>query len=537
MTEKQRSLVGGISVLGMAGLVCKVVGVLYRIPLANMIGGEGLGLYQQVFPAYNLLLTITSAGIPVSISRMVSHYVTLGQHGNARKVFSAALRLLTVLGIVTTVLLMLLSRPIASLVGTPEGYLSYMCIAPSLFFVCVMSAFRGYMQGRRHMLPTAVSQLIEQVGKVAVALPFASIGFQRGGWTMGSAGALLGTSLAECAAMLYMIVKQRTVKDTPAVPERPEESVTSRQLAKRIIFTSIPITLGACIVPLASTIDSAMLKNLMTAAGMDAREAQIRYGMYSGMVITMINVPTALAMAMSTNLVPDIASGLARRDMDYVSREAATGLRIAAVIGFPCSVGMSLMAKPILFLCYGGSQYSYDQLMLAGSLLEFSAMTIILFTMVQATSGILQGVGKQHIPMLTLLLGVVCKILLNYFLVREPGINIHGAPIASLVCYTVSMVPNLFYACRYTRTRFSLTDVVLRPLGASLIMGAAVLGVYTFVFGGDRCLSEGSFLSRLLPVAVCMFVGMTVYAAAAVELRAVRREDMPARLKRFFPGR
>ena len=534
MTEKQRSLVGGISVLGMAGLICKVVGVLYRIPLANMIGGEGLGLYQQVMPAYNLLLTVTSAGIPVAISRMVSHYVTLGQPGNARKVFAAALKLLTCLGVVTTAILLLLSRSIASLVGTPEGYLSYMCIAPSLFFVCVMSAFRGYMQGRRHMMPTAVSQLIEQVGKVAVALPFASIGFRRGGWTMGSAGALLGTSLAECVALLYMIAKHRAMGGAvgPAAPMAEEEQVSTRQLAKRLIFISIPITLGACIVPLASTIDSAMLKNLMTEAGMESSEARIRYGMYSGMVITMINVPTALAMAMSTNLVPDIASGLARRDMAYVAKETGMGLRIAAVVGFPCSIGMSLLAEPILFLCYGGSQYSYDQLMLAASLLRFSAMTIILFTMVQATSGILQGVGKQHIPMVTLVCGVACKITLNLILVRRPDINIHGAPIASLVCYTVSMVPNLIYACKYTRTRFSVTDVILRPLGASLVMGAAVWAVYQYIFEGRACLTERGFAGRLLPVAVCLAVGVAVYAAAAFALKAIRREDLPRRFQR-----
>ena len=171
MTDRQRSLIGGISVLGIAGMICKVVGVLYRIPLANMIGGQGLGLYQQVMPAYNLLLAVTSAGIPVAISRMVSHYITLGEHGNARRVFRTALKLLSVLGVFTTVLLLLLSRVIAKEVGTPEGYLSYMCIAPSLFFVCIMSAYRGYMQGMRRMMPTAVSQLIEQVGKLLPVSP------------------------------------------------------------------------------------------------------------------------------------------------------------------------------------------------------------------------------------------------------------------------------------------------------------------------------------------------------------------------------
>ncbi len=533
MTDRQRSLIGGISVLGVAGLICKMVGVLYRIPLANMIGGQGLGLYQQVMPAYNLLLAVTSAGIPVAISRMVSHYVTLGEHGNARRVFRTALKLLSVLGVVTTILLFLLSRVISRQVGTPEGYLSYMCIAPSLFFVCVMSAYRGYMQGMRRMMPTAVSQLIEQVGKVAVALPFASIGFARGGWTMGSAGALLGTSLAECVAMFYMIIRCRFLK--PQLPSPEEKSVSTRTLAKQIVFISIPITLGACIVPLASTIDSAMLKNLMMSAGIPADDATVRYGIYSGMVITMINVPTALAMAMSTNLVPSIAAGKARNDRAFIAREAGTGLRIASVVGFPCSIGMSLLSRPIIFLCYGDSpKYTFDQLMLGGNLLEFSALTIILFTMVQATSGILQGAGKQKIPMITLVAGVVCKITLNTILVRQPGINIHGAPIASLTCYTVSMLPNLYYSCKYTGYRFSVGDVILRPLGATALMGVAVWSVYTFVFGGERCLHASGFAARLLPVVVCMAVGAVVYLVSAILLKAVKKEDLPARFRRKF---
>ena len=537
MTEKQRSLIGGISILGLAGIICKLVGVLYRIPLANMIGGEGLGLYQQVFPSYNLMLTVTSAGIPVAISRLVSHYTTLKEEREADKVFLCALRLLFVLGVVTTALFLLLSRSIAAWVGTPEGYLSYMCIAPSLFFVCVMSAFRGYMQGKRHMMPTAVSQLIEQVGKVAVALPMAQAGFARGGWPMGAAGALLGTSIAEGVAMLYMIVICRRDMKGILRARRPDGGISSRQMTASIVVVAIPITLGACIVPLASFIDSAMLKNLMAGTGMTDSEARIRYGMYSGMVLTMINVPTALAMAMSTNLVPDIASGMARKDMDYVAAETATGLRIAAVIGFPCSVGMSVLAKPVLFLCYGSSSYTREQLMLTGSLLEISAMTIILFTMVQATSGILQGAGKQKIPMITLVCGVACKITLNYFLVSNPNVNIYGAPVASLVCYTVSMVPNLWYSCKYTSCRFSVKEVVLRPGAAALLMGAAVLALYRGAFGGEEALRMHSFGSTFVTTAVCIAAGFAVYLFAAWKLKAVRREDLPARVQRLFKRR
>ena len=150
MTGRQRSLISGISVLGVAGLICKMVGVLYRIPLANMIGGQGLGLYQQVMPAYNLLLAVTSAGIPVAISRMVSYYITMGEHGNARRVFHTALKMLSVLGVVTTLLLFSLSRVIAKQVGTPEGYLSYMCIAPSLFCMCDERLQRIYAGNAPH---------------------------------------------------------------------------------------------------------------------------------------------------------------------------------------------------------------------------------------------------------------------------------------------------------------------------------------------------------------------------------------------------
>ena len=531
MTERQRSLIGGISVLGAAGIICKVVGVLYRIPLSHIIGTDGLGLYQQVMPAYNLLLAITSAGIPVAISRMVSHYITMGEPGNARRVFKTALKLLTVLGIVSTIILLLMSRTIAKWVKTPEGYQSYMCIAPSLFFVCIMSAFRGYMQGMRRMMPTAVSQLIEQVGKVAVALPFASIGYARGGWTMGSAGALLGTSLAECVAMLYMIIRCRFMKPQPPQPD--EKTVSGRTLAKRIVMISIPITLGACIVPLASTIDSAMLKSLMMDTGIPDKIAGSRYGVYSGIVITMINVPTAIAMAMSTNLVPSIASGMARKDMKYVARETGIGMRVAAVVGFPCSIGMSLLAKPIIFLCYGSNpRFSFDELLLGGNLLEFSAMTIILFTMVQASSGILQGAGKQKIPMLTLAAGMVCKVALNAILVSNRDISIQGAPIASLVCYAVSMVPNLYYSCKYTGYRFSVVDVIIRPLGAAAAMGAAVWAVYRFVFGGDKVLHASSFLARLIPVAACIIVGVAVYLAAALLFKAIDPNDLPARFRR-----
>ncbi len=531
MTQKQKNLVGGVSILGLAGLICKVVGVLYRIPLAHLIDPMGMAIYHKVFPAYNLLLTISSAGIPVAISRMVSHYVTREEPENARRIFRTALSLLCTLGLITTLLMMVFSRQIAAWQGTEEAFAGYLCIAPSLFFVCAMSAYRGYMQGKRHMLPTAISQLIEQVGKVAIALPLAALGMARGGVIWGAAGALLGSTIGEAAALLYMMLQHRKAGKTDAATQRENvELLSGRTIAKRLITVAIPITLGACIVPLAGFIDSVMLTELMENAGMAREDALIRYGAYSGPVLTLINVPTALAMAMSTNLVPSIASGLARGDKEYVKSETATGLRMATVIGFPCSIGMSILAQPLLYLCYRGS-YTGPQLDVAAELLTISSLTIVLFTMVQSTSGILQGAGKQRIPMYTLLLGVALKIALNYTLVGIPGVDIHGAPWASLLCYTASMIPNLYYVCKHTGYKMHLVDVFVKPLFCALVMGSAVWAIWHFLFGYAGNL-PGPML--VLGIVLCVVVGVVLYAFLSLKTGAVRKEDLPGKVRRFL---
>ncbi|MDO5327118.1 MAG: polysaccharide biosynthesis protein [Clostridia bacterium] len=532
MTQKQKSLVGGVSILGAAGIICKVVGVLYRIPLAHLIGPEGMGVYHKVFPAYNLLLTVSSAGLPVAISRMVAHYVTREDPKNARRIFQLAMRMLFILGLLTTVLMLAFSGQLAAWQGTEQTKAGYMAIAPSLFFVCVMSAFRGFLQGQRNMLPTAVSQLIEQMGRVVIALPFAYWGTRRGGMALGAAGALLGGTIAEGAALLYMLLRHRQAdKALNLIPQRPDgETLSDRFIIQRLILVAVPITLGACIVPLAGFIDSIMLTQLMEAAGMEPADALIRYGAYAGPVLTLINVPTALAMAMSTNLVPDIAAGLARGEQEYVVKETGIGLRMAAVIGFPCSIGMSLLAQPILYLCYRGS-YTAAQLDVAAELLQISSLTIVLFTMVQATSGILQGAGKQRIPMYTLIIGVVLKIALNYTLVRIPGIDIHGAPWASLLCYTASMIPNLYFVTKYTGYRLNVLEVIVKPFACAALMGGVVWAIWRFAFGDPGHLNGFVLTAGIL---LCVGVGVIVYAVAALKSGAISKEDLPAKVRKYI---
>ena len=523
MTQRQKSLAGGISVLSIAGLICKVVGVLYQIPLNNTIGPEGIGVYNLVFPSYNLLLAVSSVGIPVAISRMVAHYLAQDDPRNARRVFRAALYILTAFGVLATAFMMGFHRQLGRATATAESASGFLVIAPSLLFVCVMSAFRGFMQGRRRMLPTATSQLIEQVGKVFIALPLAMEGMRRGGYAMGAAGALLGTSIAEAAALLYMVVDHyinRRALDR--LPQGDALAAPLPGLAREITLISIPITIGASIVPLAGLLDSFMLKRIMQGY-MEQSQALIRYGVYSGPVISLINVPTAVAMAISANLVPAISGHRARGDADGIRRESGTGLRLASVIGFPSAVGMSLLAEPILFLLFGRSgRYTPEHLYLGAQLLRVSSLTILFFMQVQATSAILQALHKQRIPMYTLFLGIVVKVAVNYTAVNMPQVNITGAPYASLVCYLISAGLNLHYVLKYTGLAWSWQDMLLRPGLATLAMALPV-ALASFLWG--EALGRSWLMMGLVTG-----LAVLLYAAAGLMTGAVRRSELPGRL-------
>lgn len=518
MSQKQKSLLRGIGILGIAGVLCKVIGVLFRIPLAYVGTKRALDLYQLVFPTYSLFLTISSAGLPVAISRMVAHCLARNDPRNAKRVFKTALYMLMALGFATMIIVMAGSGFFARGVKAAEVQIGFVAIAPSLFIVCIMSAFRGFLQGQQNMVPTAISQLLEQLCKVLIALPLAALGYAKGGAQMAAVGALGGTSIGEGIALLYVYWQYRKNRASfQEIPQNAEETpLESKVLIRRILSVAIPITLGACIVPLASFIDSWMIPGLLVdAVGFTEEAAKDLYGTYSGVVIALINVPTAVAAAISMGLVPAVSHALSKKDDKGIRHQSAQGMRFAFLIGLPCSVGMSLLAEPIARLAFEGARNFTDAGFAdAGRLLSVSALTIVLFTVVQATSGILQGMRKQRIPMYTLMAGVACKIALNYTLIQNESINIMGAPIASLVCYTVSMVPNIYFVWKHTGTRFDWMAFVVRPGIATAAMGLVV-------WAGKGLLPTG----RITTIAL-VALGVAVYVAVGIAVKAITKEDI-----------
>ena len=521
MSKQVKSVAKGISILGIAGIICKVVGLLFSIPL-NMIGEEGVAeagkvanLFYLVYPTYTLLLTVSSAGLPVAVSRMVADFLARDDARNARNTFKVALMILMCIGGFFSVIMVAMNGVLVNMVSVPTTSMGFYAIAPCVMIVCVLSAFRGFIQGQQNMLPTAISQLIEQVGKVFLSLPLAYIGIHVfRSLEMGAAGALFGITLSEIIAMVYMIIRYRTrKKEYDNLPQAPDlKPVDNRTLLRRLIMISIPITISACIIPLSQFIDSAMMIKRMMIAGLSQAAAEDAYGAFTSAVIRLINIPTALALAISISLVPGVSSRYAVQDTEGVHREINTGMRYAFLIGFPCSVGMSLLSARIVSFFY--FSWNSHRIVLASELLTFSAMTVILFTVVQATSSILQGIRKQKIPMYTMIVGVSVKIILNYILIGMPGIDIHGGPYASIACYSVVMILNIFYVCKYSKMKFRWMSWVVRP-GAA----AAVMGIIVYLL--REILPDGRITTIL-----CVAAGIVVFVIAACLFKAVTKNDL-----------
>ncbi len=531
MPKQIKSVAKGISVLGIAGIICKFIGVFFSIFL-NRIDADIATTFYLVYPTYTLLLTISSAGLPVAVSRMVAGFLAKNDPLNGKNVFRSALTILLSIGVFFSVLMLLLNHQLSVMTNAEETSWGFYAISPCVAIVCALSAFRGFFQGQQNMVPTAVSQLIEQVGKVIISLTLAWYGYSvfRSSVTdrvmriqYGAAGALFGITLAEVLALIYMtVLYYRRRKDYDQFPQECDQAkIPSAVLMKRLVMISIPITVSACIIPLSQFIDSAMMIDRMVHAGLDLITAKASYGVFTSVVIRLINIPTALALAVSMSLVPVISFCRSAEDKEGVRKESHTGMRYAFLIGFPCSVGMSLLSREIVQFLYGDvSSFTPAKLGLAADLLTFSAMTVVLFTVVQATSSILQGLRKQRLAMYTMIAGVAVKITLNYILIGIPGIDIHGGPYASIACYSIVMILNTVFVCRYAEIRFDLLSWIIRPGAASAVMGISVWILQKLLPAGPA--------STILEVAF----GIAAFAASAILFKAVTKDDLNALRRR-----
>ena len=518
MEKKQSSFVQGAAVLGIAGLIVKVIGALFRVPLANQVGPEGMSYYEVAYPYYSGLLVIASAGLPTAISKMVSERVTVRDYRGAREVFTTARTLLCVIGLILGLVMFFLAKPLATSSGLDAAYLSFQAFAPALLFVSIMCAYRGYLQGMQQMAGTAVSQIVEQLGKLVIGLALA-VKLLPKGPEYAAMGAIIGVTASEFIALVVIWLMYRMKKRSFDAKLRKSPKVQSRgfgRIAKSLLKIAIPVTIGASISSLAGIVDVAFIINILTEnLGYETSTAQTAFSLLRTNVATLTNMPGVLTMALAMSLVPAISAAVTRRDKGAVRGVSRMGLKLALIIGLPCAIGLFVLAAPILSLLY--PNLTEAELSLAADLMHTSSIGVIFLSMVQTMTGVLQGMGKQNVPVFNLFIGFLLKVVTLIVLMNIPSVNIQGAAVSTVVCYAFAGIADTIYTARRARLKLPLFDVFGKPLLASLAMGIAVH------FAHAALVKSGHETLATL-VAVCIGVG--IYAALAVLLKMFSYDEL-----------
>lgn len=519
MEKKKVSFVQGAAILGIAGLIVKVIGAAFRIPLANTIGLIGTSYYDTAYPYYSWLLVISSSGLPTAISKMVSERVTLGDYRGAHRVFTTAMQILCCIGLLTSILMFFGSDYIARLHMLPEAAYCFKALAPALFFVALMCAYRGYMQGMQQMVPTAISQVVEQVGKLAVGLTLAFMLLDAGP-EYAAMGALIGVTVSELLALIYVMLSYR--RRWPKIRARLERSVRreAEPVAARLIAIALPITIGASISPLASVVDSALIIRILLKLGYAKETAQTAFSLMRTNVATLTNMPGVLTMALAMSLVPAISAFSAKRDHAGVQDTARLGLKLALIIGLPCAVGLFVLASPILAMLY--PNLTEGELTLAVDLMHTSSIGVIFLSLVQSMTGVIQGMGKPNVPVFNLFIGFVLKVASLLALMNIPQVNIQGAAVSTVVCYAFAGIADTIYVIRRAKLRLGLVDVLLKPVLSSGVMGFVVFMIYSFMQEMEH---------QVLPTLAAVAVGVFAYGVMAIYFRFFSREELA-----YIPG-
>ena len=526
----QKSFAKGAAILGGMGLVSKLIGAVYTIATTNIVGTHGMSYYTTAFPVYTFLLAISSAGLPVAISKMVSERTALNDYKAAYEVFSKAIKAMLAIGFVTTILMVALSRPIATILGRPDASLAIIAIAPSLFFVAIISAFRGYFQGMQLMLPTAVSQIIEQAGKVGAGLLLAWLWIGKGE-IYGAAGAVLGITISEVFAFIYLSVHYRVrIADFKKQITSDHYADLTKNIGRKLIYLATPIIVGACAMPLVQLADTAIITNTLNSMRsiilfgqevvLNSRIVDSLFSLLTAYINPIVNMPAVFSLALAVSLVPSISTSKARGDLRGISNKAGIGLKLSMLIGLPCAAGLYLLSTPIVHLLFVGLKG--ENLIIAGNLMGIMAIAVLFLTILQTMTGILQGLGKTYLPVINLSIGICVKILISILFIRMPEVNIRGAAYGTVACYAIAALLDVICVFKYAKAKPRILQDFIKPILATACMGLAVYMIMPHVGSGEY--------SRLVTIGVIL-IAVVVYVFFTFFFGAINQDDME-----YLPG-
>lgn len=469
MKRKEKSgVLSGVLILSAAGILVKILGVFYKIPLTTLLGDDGMGFFSGAYTIYLFFYLLATAGLPIALSMMVAKARVSGGTEAVRSIDRVASRLFWTLGIVFSALLFFCAPLFARMIGNPGAAMPIAAIAPSLLFAAVMGEVRGYFQGFQFMLPTALSQITEAVGKVILGVFLANLALRRGYPAENVAAfAILGITISSGFSMLMLLIMKAKYTRRRVIRrgQRLRDFSSLRGILSELVRIALPITLSSSVISLSGVLDLVTVMHRLQSVGYSAEIANAIYGNYTALAGSMVNMPIVLIVPISTGLVPYITASLAEGRRDRVRTTVETALRSTLLIAMPAAFGMSALAKPILCLLFeDGAAQS------AAPLLAILAPSLIFTALANVTGSILQSVGGVSIPVLSMTAGGCVKLVLSWFLIGKIGI--YGTPIGTFFCYFVICLINFGFLTARTGVRIRFSSTFLKPLIAALVCGA-----------------------------------------------------------------
>ncbi len=556
--SQKQGFVQGAMILMIGTVTVKVVSMLFKIPVSNMLGGTGYSYFTNAYEIFNLLSTIAAAGFPVAVSKMVSENCVLGRYRDNRRIFRISRMFFLVTGLVCMVIMVLGAGQFAAMIPNPGAKLSIMCLAPAVLTCCLMSAYRGYYQGMQNMYPTSISQIIEAVTKMIFGLGLSGAvlyltqrEYQNTQTVLGvsyssyeqaqaviaqiaSAAAVLGVSLSTVAGLLYLVFlwkrKGDGVQDS-LVMHAPKPEASS-QILKKIVMIGVPVCMGSLAVNLSGFIDmmtvTGRLDDVMNTApqallsGFGELIPQIEvtnqtvhnylYGAYTGKAEVIANLVPALTAGLAVSALPAVAESFARNNRLRTQKSVQMVLRMTAIICIPAGLGISVLSEEICQLFFGYS----NEVAIGAPLLAVLGIASIFIAMTATTNSLLQAVGKVSLPVKLIVLGSIIKLGMNYILVGIPQLNIRAVPYSTLVCYVVITLMSLI-ALYQTVGSLELFSSFGKPLLAAILCAATARGVQNLLDG---------YTQSRFAVLISVAAGAFVYLLALLLLRVIKKEEL-----------
>lgn len=462
---RKQGIAHGAIILAVASVLVKVIGAVFKIPIGAILGPEGMASFSIAYNIYALMFVIATAGIPVAVSKMVAE-----RQESKNKILNTILPCVAIFGLIVSAVLFSFAGTFAKIMGSIYAKEAICAISPAIFFVSIASVLRGYHQGNSNMLPTALSEVIEALGKLAFGLATALILLRRGAESHTiAAGAVVGVSIGAMISAFFLLVYKRN----KVLSEKALQS--KRSIIKVLLKNAIPITLGASVTSLSNVIDSALIMQLLQKAGFGVERAMWLFGSYN-YATAIFNLPNVVVTTLGISLIPSIASARGRGKSDELNNTIEASLKIALSLAFAAAFGLFALGIEVMFFLYGGS-VEKEAIIVAGKILAILSLSIPLLTMSSLSSSILQALGDVKTPMYSMLFGAVIKILFNLILVSSSSINIYGACISTFFSYAFTTINNVYAMSRRKDVKLSYLRIFSKPLFSGLLTGVTAKSI------------------------------------------------------------